>query len=107
MIRDVLLLVACAAALSAAGTASAADVKAKPGAAAAAPVVVERVQDCSAFYDDYAVRGFGWGSGPGTSVGFGTFEGALPRVPLNSFPNWHGECVNWGHYSATGTAKPP
>src|SRR5262249_6320938 len=51
-----------------------------------------------------AGRGWGWGSGPGTSAGFGTFEGALPRYPLNSFPNWYGDCVNWGHYSATGSA---
>ncbi len=65
---------------------------------------LEPVQDCSAFYDDYAVRGWGWGSGPGTSVGFGTFEGALPRYPVNEFPNWYGDCVNWGNYSATGSA---
>jgi hypothetical protein len=66
---------------------------------------VQRVQDCSAFYDPYRIRGFGWGSGPGLGVGFGTFEGALPEYPLNSFPNWYGACVNWGHYSATGTAR--
>src|SRR5215216_5923566 len=85
--------------------ANAADVRARPAPAAAAPAAVVAVQDCSAFYDDYARRGFGWGSGPGTSVGFGTFEGALPRYPDNSFPNWYGQCVEWGHYSATGSAR--
>lgn len=69
-----------------------------------AVVVVKPVQDCSAFYDDYT-RGFGWGSGPGASPGFGAFEGALPRYPANSFPNWYGDCLNWGHYSATGSAR--
>jgi hypothetical protein len=67
--------------------------------------MVRRVQDCSAFYNPYRVRGFGWGSGPGLGVGFGTFEGALPMYPTNEFPNWYGACVNWGHYSSTGTAR--
>jgi hypothetical protein len=62
-------------------------------------------QDCSAFYDDYKQRGWTWGSGPGSPLGFGTFEGALPRYPYNEFPNWYGTCVTWGHYSATGTAR--
>jgi hypothetical protein len=65
---------------------------------------VHRVQDCSAFYNPYRFRGFGWGSGPGLGVGFGTFEGALPLYPANEFPNWYGTCVNWGHYSSTGSA---
>jgi hypothetical protein len=63
------------------------------------------IENCSAFYDPYYIRGFGWGSGPGLGVGFGTFEGALPQYPSNSFPNWYGACVRWGHYSATGTAR--
>ena len=65
---------------------------------------VQRVEDCSAFYNPYRIRGFGWGSGPGLGVGFGTFEGALPMYPANEFPNWYGTCVNWGHYSAAGSA---
>lgn len=73
------------------------------GVAAATPAVP--VQDCSVFYDDYARRGFGWGSGPGSGLGFGTFEGALPRYVPNQFPNWYGACENWGHYSATGSAR--
>jgi hypothetical protein len=102
MIRNVILAAASVAAVWLAGEASAADPRAPKGAAvvAAAPVVGP-VQDCSAFYARY---GFQWGSGPGTSVGLGTFEGALPRYVPNSFPNWYGECVNWGHYSATGVA---
>ena len=102
MIKTVLATAAIAAALLAAG-ADAAEVRTKPAAVAAAPAA-EPVQDCSAFYDDYARRGWGWGSGPGTSVGFGTFEGALPRYPVNEFPNCYGDCVNWGNYSATGSA---
>jgi len=39
--------------------------------------------------------GFGWSVGPGSTLGFGAFEGALPRYPSNEFPNWYGEC---GHY---------
>jgi hypothetical protein len=82
--------------------AEAAELKAAP----LLPVpTVQRVQDCSAFYEPYRVRGWGWGSGPGLGVGFGTFEGALPMYPTNSFPNWYGECVNWGHYSSTGSAR--
>jgi hypothetical protein len=108
MIRQLVFSAAAFAALviAATGGAAAADqaVKARP-AAVAAPVAVARVQDCSAFYDDYRVRGFGWGVGPGTGIGLGTFEGALPRYPLNEFPNWYGACLNWGHYSATGTAR--
>jgi hypothetical protein len=106
MIRTLLTTASIAAALLAA-SANAAEARKKPtaaGAAVAAAPTVEPVQDCSVFYDDYAVRGWGWGSGPGTSVGFGTFEGALPRYPINEFPNWYGDCLNWGHYSATGTA---
>jgi hypothetical protein len=97
-------LVAAAAFVALLGTtavAHAADVKARPRAVAVAPVVV--VQDCSVFYDDLYTRGFAWGSGPG-NIGFGTFEGALPRYPDNSFPNWYGHCTQWGHYSAAGSA---
>ncbi len=108
MTRQLALCAAAIAALglAAAGDAAAADrkiVKAPPPAAA--PVVVEHVQDCSAFYDDYSRRGFTWGSGPGATLGFGAFEGALPRYPQNEFPNWYGACQNWGHYSASGTAR--
>ncbi len=78
-------------------------VKAVPAAPAAAPAPVA-IADCSAFYDDYRRRGFGWGVGPGSSLGFGAFEGALPRYKKNEFPNWYGSCVNWGHYSASGSA---
>jgi hypothetical protein len=73
-------------------------------AAEPSPPAVERAQDCSRFYDPYHSRGFGWGSGPPSNVGFGTFEGALPAYPTNSFPNWYGLCDTWGHYSAAGTA---
>ena len=76
----------------------------KADASPASPAPVERVQDCSEFYDPYRSRGFGWGSGPPSNVGFGMFEGALPAYPMNSFPNWYGLCVNWGHYSAAGSA---
>ena len=75
-------------------------------AAPAEPIwIAERVENCSVFYEPYRIRGFGWGSGPGLGVGFGTFEGALPRYPLNSFPNWYGACQRWGRYSATGSAR--
>jgi hypothetical protein len=107
MIKIALATASIAFALLAA-TANAAEVRKKPvaaGAAVAAAPAATAIQDCSAFYDDYAVRGWGWGSGPGTSVGFGTFEGALPRYPVNEFPNWYGDCVNWGNYSATGSAR--
>ncbi len=103
MIRTAVLATASIAAVWLAGAADAADAPARPGAAA---VVTEvRVQDCSVFYDDYRRRGFGWGSGPGSSLGFGTFEGALPRYPANSFPNWYGTCLNWGHYSAAKSVR--
>jgi hypothetical protein len=107
MIKIALATASIAVALLAA-SANAAEVRKKPsagGAAVAAAPAAQAIQDCSAFYDDYAVRGWGWGSGPGTSVGFGTFEGALPRYPVNEFPNWYGDCVNWGNYSATGSAR--
>ena len=98
MIRTAVVATASIAAVWLAGAANAAD---RAVRVAAPPVVVEeRVQDCSAFYNDYRRRGFGWGSGPGSSLGFGTFEGALPRYPINEFPNWYGSCLNWGHYSA-------
>jgi len=106
MIPHVVLAAASIAALCAVGAANAADaVKARPGAAVAAPTAAVPVQDCSVFYDDYRVRGFTWGSGPGTSIGMGVFEGALPRYPENNFPNWYGECAQWGNYSASGTAR--
>lgn len=71
----------------------------------ASPPPVEHVQDCSVFYEPYSSRGFGWGSGPDSNVGFGTFEGALPAYPMNSFPNWYGTCVTAGHFSASGSAR--
>ena len=92
-----LILPLAAATSDAAGRKAA--VKAPPS-----PPAVERVQDCSELYDPYPNRGFGWGSSPAGNVGFGMFEGALPAYPMNSFPNWYGLCVNWGHYSAAGSA---
>jgi hypothetical protein len=100
MIRHLTLAGSVIAALCMADTANAKDARKKPPEVAAPALPV---QDCSAFYNDNAVHGFGWGSGPGTSVGFGTFEGALGRYPDNSFPNWYGQCVEWGHYSSTGS----
>jgi len=99
--------VIAAAAVAAVSLANAANAKGKkvvkaPEAVAIAPVEVAR--DCSTFYDVYRPHGFTWGVGPGSSVGFGTFEGALPRYPINEFPNWYGLCVNWGHYSSAGSA---
>jgi hypothetical protein len=108
MLRIAFFATASVAAVWIASAAEAADRKVRVRATAApAPlvVIVEPVQDCSAFYDDYSRRGFGWGSGPGTSVGFGTFEGALPRYTKNSFPNWYGDCLNWGHYSAAKAVR--
>ncbi len=69
------------------GAAIAADqvAKATPVAPAAAPSAAVRVA-------------------PGSSIGFGAFEGALPRYKKNEFPNWYGSCVNWGHYSSSGSA---
>jgi|SRR5215207_11596344 len=104
MIRHVVLAAVAIGFLAAAGIAKAADLRARPGAVAA-PAAVVAVQDCSAFYDDYARRGFTWGVGPGLGIGFGTLEGALPRYPANEFPNWYGLCQNWGRYSATGSAR--
>jgi len=106
MTRQNLLAIGAITALCLTGAAQAADKPAKAvvKAAPAAAPVVEAVQDCSDFYDPYRRRGFGWGVGPGTGLGFGTFEGALPRYPRNEFPNWYGTCVNWGHYSAAGSA---
>jgi len=110
MTSKALLGIAAIAMVCMASTADAAK-RAKPAAAAASAQVVAAtpgpVQDCSAFYSDYARRGFTWGSGPGLGLGFGVFEGALPRYIPNEFPNWYGECVNWGHYSASGTAARP
>lgn len=107
--KGAIAFAAAVAAFGVAGVAHAASVRTKPVAVAAAPppaaALSDPVQDCATFYDDFARRGFGWGSGPGTSVGFGAFEGALPRYPLNEFPNWYGACQNWGRYSATGTAR--
>jgi hypothetical protein len=105
MVRKIVFSTATIVMIGCLGVANAADkpvLKAQP-APAAAPAVV-RVQDCGDFYDDYRVRGFGWGVGPGSALGFGALEGALPRYPRNEFPNWYGECVNWGHYSASGSA---
>jgi hypothetical protein len=102
--RTILLATTCLGAVCLATAAIAADAAVRKTAPAPPAAVVERVQDCSAFYDPYHSRGFGWGSGPGLGVGFGTFEGALPMYPSNSFPNWYGDCVTWGRYSATGSA---
>jgi hypothetical protein len=105
MLRKIFFSAAAITVLCWSGAANAAEKpvpKAQP-APAEAPAVA-RVQDCSDFYDDYRVRGFGWGVGPGSALGFGALEGALPRYPRNEFPNWYGECVNWGHYSASGSA---
>lgn len=66
---------------------------------------VQRVEDCSRFYEPHGRRLPGWSLQHGLGVGFGTFEGALPMYPMNEFPNWYGECVNWGHYSSSGTAR--
>jgi hypothetical protein len=105
IVRTTLLVTTVIGTLSFAGAAMAADAPVRKAAPAPAATVVERVQDCSAFYDPYLSRGFGWGSGPGLGVGMGAFEGALPRYPSDSFPNWYGECLTWGHYSATGSAR--
>src|SRR5262249_254255 len=78
-----------------AGNAGAADRNVTKAPAAPAPAAAALIEDCSAFYDDYRQRGFGWGTGPGASLGFGAFEGALPRYILNEFPNWYGACQNW------------
>ncbi len=118
MVRDHILAIGAAAFLglgACAGAADAAGAKGKSGAPPAAPAAAGSapaapapaglaIEDCSGFYDPYANRGFGWGSGPGRSVGFGTFEGALPQYPMNSFPNWYGACVNWGNHSSSGSA---
>jgi hypothetical protein len=106
MISKIAFAAASIAAACLTGAANAADKVVKAPAAVAAPQAAVPLQDCSAFYDDYRRRGFGWGVGPSSSLGFnGTFEGALPRYPLNEFPNWYGDCVNWGHYSASGSAR--
>jgi hypothetical protein len=94
------LAIAAIAAVGLAGAANAAD-----KAVAPAPAVVV-VQECAVFHDAYRYRGFGWGSGPGLDLGFGAFEGALPRYVPNSFPNWYGTCPSWGRYSAAGSARP-
>ena len=104
MNRAFVLATAAIAALSFAGEANAKGkiVKA-PVAAVAAPVEVAR--DCSRFYDVYRPHGFTWGVGPGSSLGFGMFEGALPRYPINEFPNWYGHCTTYGPYSTAGSAR--
>ena len=106
MIRTAAFMTASIAAVWLAGAANAADrrVRVRPGPPPPVVAFVEPVQDCSAFYNDFK-RGIGWGSGVGFSAGLGTFEGALPRYPVNSFPNWYGDCLNWGHYSATGSVR--
>jgi hypothetical protein len=97
------LVTVVAAAVSLAGAASAnGKIVKAPEAVAIAPAEV--AQDCSRFYDAYRPHGFTWGVGPGSSLGFGTFEGALPRYPKNEFPNWYGHCVNAGHFSTAGSA---
>jgi hypothetical protein len=73
--------------------------------AAAWPPQVGRVRDCSVFPDPYRYRGFGWGSGPDSNLGFGTFEGALSTYAQNTFPNWYGLCRTWGPYVAPGAVR--
>ena len=82
-----------------------APVRKAPAQSPAVPAAVERVQDCSDFFDAYHSRGFGWGSSPASDIGFGAFEGAVGTYAWNSFPNWYGLCATWGHYSATGAAR--
>jgi hypothetical protein len=104
MISKIVFASATIASVCFAGAAIGADKVVKAPAVVGAPLAVTPVQDCSVFYDDYRRRGFVWGSGPGSILGFGALEGALPRYPLNEFPNWYGICLNWGHYSASGSA---
>lgn len=103
MNRTFVIATAAMATVSLAGVANAKG-KIVKAPVAAAPVLVEVAQDCSRFYDPYRPHGFTWGVGPGKSFGFGTFEGALPRYPINEFPNWYGLCANPGHYSTAGSA---
>jgi hypothetical protein len=103
MNRSFVVATASIAAICLASAANAAD-RMIVKAPVAAPVLVEVARDCSRFYDVYRPHGFTWGVGPGSSLGFGTFEGALPRYPINEFPNWYGHCTNYGHYSAAGHA---
>jgi hypothetical protein len=102
MNRAFLVATAAIAAVCLVSTANAADKIVK--APVAAPALMEVAQDCSRFYDVYRPHGFTWGVGPGSSVGFGMMEGALPRYPINEFPNWYGLCANYGHYSTAGHA---
>src|SRR5450755_3228903 len=104
MNRAFVLAAAAIAAVSFTGEANATGkiVKA-PVAAVAAPV--ELARDCSRLYDVYSPHGFTWGVGPGSSLGFGMFEGALPRYPINEFPNWYGQCTTYGPYSTAGSAR--
>jgi hypothetical protein len=98
-------VVVAIAAIAAVCLTSAANAKSKiVKAPEAAAVFADVPQDCSRFYDPYRPHGFTWGVGPGRSFGFGFFEGALPRYPINEFPNWYGLCVNAGHYSTAGSA---
>jgi hypothetical protein len=91
--------------LSAVDTSNAADKVVTPRGQASSPPQVARVQDCSEFPDPYRYRGFGWGSGPDSNLGFGTFEGALPTYAQNTFPNWYGLCRTWGHYVSPGSVR--
>ena len=102
MNRSFVVVTAAIAAVCLASAANAASKIVKAPVAASA--LAEVTQDCSRFYDVYRPHGFTWGVGPGSSVGFGTFEGALPRYPINEFPNWYGLCANPGHYSTAGSA---
>ena len=100
MVRTLIAAAATAVVVSFGSTAQAADLR--PIVKAPPPVAV--VEVCPVFYNDTAHRGYGWGTGPGTGLGFGAMEGALPRYPMNEFPNWYGWCPTWGRYSATGYA---
>lgn len=103
MLRGLSVAVVAIAVMSIAGAAQAADVPGK--APRMAPVVVATpIQDCSVFYNDYRRRGFSFGVGPGSGLGFGLMNGAMSRYTREGFPDWYGECANWGIYSASGTA---
>ena len=90
---------------SAIGTSNAADNVVIARGQPSSPPQAARLQDCSEFADPYRYRGFGWGSGPDSNLGFGTFEGALPAYAQNTFPNWYGLCRTWGHYVAPGSVR--
>jgi hypothetical protein len=106
MVRRLAALLAAAAFFSAfVATANADDAKAAKAAPKPDVFVASPIQDCSDFFESYDSRGFGWGSSPAGGVGSGLFEGAMTTYSANSFPDWRGDCSNWGHYSATGSSR--